>query len=132
MTERAAARVAITVSARPSTAFFLKGVLDCAGFAATAIATPSRNLTDEVERAHPDLIVYDVTEPMWESCQTLRRLRRRPHLRHVPIVVATSDARGLYESAGVRAGIELCGDPSDVQQVHEAARRALARSNSLA
>lgn len=122
--------VAITFSPRPSIAYFLKGVLDCAGFTVTATSSRPDDVVSVVERSRPDVIVYDISQPIAEARRSLARLRRRPLLRGIPVVLVTSDARACDGAAGVRVAVALCGQLDEVKQLREAVSHAVTRGRS--
>ena len=128
MPESAGGPVAVAVSASPSTAFFLKGVLDCAGFETTALVLiRGRDLTDVVDRSQPDVIVCDVTDRRG----TIRLLRRRPSSSNVPVVVvAARDSARPPRQTEAEPLVELNGGADDAARVREAARRALESRSS--
>ena len=66
--------VAVTFSPQPSVAYFLRGVLDSAGFMVAEAAFRPDDFEVAIERSHPDVIVYDVSYPFrenWQQCQQL-------------------------------------------------------------
>lgn len=119
--------VAVTFSPQPSVAYFLKGVLDCAGFTATAISSRPDDLVGFAQRARADVIVYDVNQPGAEARKRLARLRRLRLLRDVPIVVVTSDPQAVDRAVGARTAIALAGRVEDVKRLREAVRSAVTR-----
>jgi DNA-binding NarL/FixJ family response regulator len=119
------AYVVVTFSPQPSIAYFLKGVLDCAGFTVIAASSTPDDLAAVVERTRPNTIVYDVSYPFTESWNQLRRLQSRAAVGGIPFVVTTSDARELRRQVGVATAIEICTRPDDVFDLREAVQCAI-------
>jgi CheY-like chemotaxis protein len=102
----------------------MKGVLDCAGFVATATSSNPSELEALVQHIEPDAIVYDVSYPFTENWQQLQCLRSRLSLRHVPFVITTSEARELFRRTGATA-LELFSRPDDLAAFQSAVRNAI-------
>ncbi len=115
----------VVFSPEPRVAYFLKGVLDSAGFAATATSLQPDDVLLAVERTRPDVIVFDVTRRVAGTWDSLERLRRWPLVRDIPVVIVTSDALAVDGDADICPAIELSGRPDDVTHVREAVRRAV-------
>jgi CheY-like chemotaxis protein len=115
---------AVTFSRQPSVAYFLKGVLDCAGYKVVAALSTADNLEAVVERTKPKVIVYDVSYPFEESWNALQQLRRSPAFSHTPVVVTTSEAAAFRRAVGVSAAIEIFAKP-DVNELREVVRRTI-------
>jgi DNA-binding NarL/FixJ family response regulator len=113
----------VTFSRQPSVAYFLKGVLDCAGFTTIAASSSPQDLEAAVERMHPDAIVYDVSFPFAENWDQLQELRAT--LGNIPVVITTSEARELYRRVGVSSAIEIFRRPDDVTEIREAITGAI-------
>ena len=112
----------VAFSPQPSLAFFLKGVLDCAGLTAIACSSSIEEITTIAERMHPDAIVYDVSYPFAENWQQLQQLRNHPLLRTIPFVITTSEAGELFRTVGYSGAIELVARPSDLSAFQTAVR----------
>jgi DNA-binding response OmpR family regulator len=121
----------VTFSRQPSVAYFLKGVLDCAGFATIAASSSPGDLEAAVERMHPDAIVYDVSFPFTESWRQLQELRGRSTIGNIPVVITTSEARELFRQVGVSSAIEIFRRPDDVSEIRDAVTGAI-RANAPA
>jgi len=114
----------VAFSPQSSVAYFLKGILDCTGFRATAVSALDE-LEDVVHRIQPEAVVYDISFPFIANWQKLQQLRGRSPLQRVPIVVTTSEARELFRSVGFAGAIEIFARPDDVTTLREALRRAI-------
>ncbi len=115
----------VAFSPQPSLAYFMKGVLDCAGLTAIAASSDPREVEALAEQAKPDAVVYDVSFPFAENWGRLQQLRARPALSDVPFVITTSEARELERRVGVSTAIELFSRPKDVKQFQSAVRSAI-------
>jgi CheY-like chemotaxis protein len=127
--------VAVTFSPQSSVAFFLKGVLECAGLTVSAATSSPEDLEAEVGRVRPNAIVYDVSFPFTLNWQQLQEIRCRPLLRNVPVIVTTSETRELFRATGCSAAIELFARPNDVAPLRQAllgAIRALPNDHAAA
>lgn len=122
------AYVVLAFSPQPSFAYFLKGVLDCAGLTAIASSSSTDDLEGLAQRARPDAIVYDVSYPFVENWQQLQQVRNRAALRNIPFVVTTSEARELFRRVGCSSAIELFARPSDLAAFQSAVRSAIETS----
>ena len=117
--------VVLAFSPQPSFAYFLKGVLDCAGLAAIASSSSAEDLEALAQRARPDAIVYDVSYPFTENWRQLQDVKNRPALRHIPFVITTSEAQELFRRVGCSSAIELFARPSDLAAFQSAVRNAI-------
>ena len=115
----------VTYSPQSSVAFFLKGILDCAGFTTTATFSTPDDFEAVVARVRPGAIVYDVSFPFTANWQKLQQLRSHPALRNIPVVVATSEARELFRAVGCSMAIDIFARPDDVVALREELRRAI-------
>jgi CheY-like chemotaxis protein len=120
MAETPASSVIVTYSPQSSVAYFLKGVLECAGLTVSAAASDVDELETCVQRRRPDGIVYDVSFPFRENWQKLQEVRGLPSLRDLPIVITTSEARELFRVTGCSSAIELFARPNDVAPFRQA------------
>lgn len=116
--------VAVTFSPQPSVAYFLRGVLDSAGFQVAEAAFRPDDLEAAVHRAHPDVIVYDVSYPFTENWRQCQQLLQRAAVRDIPVVITTSEQRELKRSVGVSAAVELFSRPDDVTELRRVVQRA--------
>jgi DNA-binding response OmpR family regulator len=117
--------VAVTFSPQPSVAYFLRGVLDSAGFMVAEAAFRPEDLEHAIDRAHPDVIVYDVSYPFtenWRQCQQVLGKRMGDD---IPVVITTSERRELKRTVGVSAAVELFKRPDDVSELRHAVLRAV-------
>jgi CheY-like chemotaxis protein len=116
--------VVVAFSPQPSFAFFMKGVLDCAGFQTMAASSSPDDLEELVLKVRPDAVVYDVSYPYVENWRQLERLRSRV-LRSIPVVITTSEAGELARRVGVSTAIEMFTRPSDLVAFQSAVKDAI-------
>lgn len=120
MADRSPACVAVAFSPQSSVAYFLKGVLDCAGLTVTSAVSDYDELDALVRATPPDAIVYDVSFPFAANWQKLQELRARPAFRRIPVIVTTSEARELFRATGYSSAIEIFARPDDVSELRTA------------
>jgi CheY-like chemotaxis protein len=125
MGETVRAFVAVTFSPQSSVAYFLKGVLDCAGFDVCAAVSTPEELEASVGRDRPDAIVYDVSFPFASNWQKLQDVRRRPALQNIPVVVTTSEPRELFRATGCSSAVEVFSRPDDVRHFRDILQSAI-------
>src|SRR5262245_9961102 len=125
MAETDRAHVVVAFSPQPSLAYFLKGVLDCAGMAAIASPSTVDELESLAQRIRPDAIVYDVSYPFVENWNQLQQARTRTPLRDIPVVITTSEAQELFRRVGYAGAIELFARPKDLAAFQAAVRAAI-------
>jgi CheY-like chemotaxis protein len=123
--------VAVTFSPQPSVAYFLRGVLDSAGYSVAEASFRPDDLEMAVHRSRPDVIVYDVSSPCSENWRQCQRLLRSEALSDIPVVITTSEQRELRRTVGVVAAVELFKRPDDVSELRRAVRRAIEGSVSV-
>ncbi len=112
--------VTVAFSPQSSVAFFLKNILEFAGLRVTEATSTLEDLEAAVRRDRPTAIVYDVSFPFTFHWEQLQKIRRRPSLQSVPVVVTTSEARELFRATGCSSAIELFARPNDVSQFRQA------------
>ena len=117
MPDAAHQRVVVTFSHQASVAYFLKGVLDCAGFAVTAVSSNLDDLEAVVQRTRADAIVYDLGDPFQGNWRELEQFRARIALQGTPVVITTSKAHRLYRALGVSAAVEIFSRSDDVAEL---------------
>jgi len=82
-----------------------------------------------VPRHMPDVVIMEVTLPVLDGCEVLRRLKQHPLTCHIAVLVITADSspaiRGWVEEAGCDAYLLKPCTPSEVLV---AARALLDRS----
>jgi CheY-like chemotaxis protein len=125
MGENIRAATALTFSPQSSVAYFLKGVLDCAGCGDVAALSDPEQLELVVRCGPPDVIVYDVSFPFTKNWRMLQDLRNRPELRGVPVVITTSEPRELFRATGCSSAIEMFTRPDDVTEFKRALQSAI-------
>jgi CheY-like chemotaxis protein len=124
--------VVVAFSPQPSLAYFMKGVLDCAGFQTVAASSSLDELEALLLKVRPDAVVYDVSYPFAENWRQLEQLKSRSALRDIPIVLTTSEARELARRVGVSNAIEMFTRPSDLAAFQTAVRRAIEEASHAA
>jgi CheY-like chemotaxis protein len=117
--------VAVTFSPQSLVAYFLKGVLECAGLMVTSATSSVEALESCVLRRRPDAIVYDVSFPFATNWRTLQEVRGLSAFRNVPVVVTTSDARELFKATGCSKAIEIVVRPENIVALRQALRGAI-------
>jgi len=117
--------VVLAFSPQPSFAYFLKGVLDCAGLTAIASSSSVEDLEGLAQKARPDAIVYDVSYPFTENWHQLQEVKNRPALRDVPFIITTSEAQELFRRVGCSSAIELFARPSDLAAFQSTVRNVI-------
>lgn len=123
--DRSSGCVVVAFSPQSSVAYFLKGVLDCAGLTVTAAVSDTSDLEAIVRSTPPDALVYDVSFPFAANWQKLQELRARPAFRRVPVIVTTSEARELFRATGCASAIEIFARPDDVSGLRNALMGAI-------
>jgi DNA-binding NarL/FixJ family response regulator len=121
--------VAVTFSPQPSVAYFLRGVLDSAGFMVAEAAFRPDDFEVAIERSHPDVIVYDVSQPFEENWRQCRQLLRRASLNDIPVVITTSEQHEFRQTVGIPAAVELFKRADDVTALRQAVKRAIETSS---
>ncbi len=117
--------VVVAFSPQPSLAYFMKGVLDCAGLTAIATSSNPDEIETLAEQSRPDAVIYDVSFPFVENWNRLQHLRSRPALSGIPFVITTSEPQELERRVGVSTAIELFSRPKDVRQFQSAVKMAI-------
>jgi CheY-like chemotaxis protein len=116
--------IAVTFSQQPAVAYFLRGVLECAGLTVTSATFTAQDLEATVTRRRPDVIVCDVSSPFRENWAVIEQLQRGELFQNIPVVITTSESTQL-RSIGVSPTLELCARPEDVSAVRSAVLRAI-------
>jgi len=117
--------VVLAFSPQPSFAYFLKGVLDCAGLTAIASSSSAEDLEALAQRTRPDAIVYDVSYPFAENWHRLQQVKNLPAVRGIPFVITTSETQELFRRVGCSSAIELFARPSDLAAFQSTVRNAI-------
>ena len=117
--------VAVTYSPQPSVAYFLRGVLDSAGFMVSDASFRPDDLEAAIHRERPDVIVYDVSYPFRENWQQCQQLLKQAGASDIPVVITTSEGQELRRTVGVASAIELFRRPDDVTELRQAVRKAI-------
>ena len=80
-------------------------VLRREGFEVTAVADGRAALEAAIERT-PAVAVLDVSMPRMDGLETARRLRERPELRDVPIMLLTARVTEADRTRGREVGVD--------------------------
>jgi CheY-like chemotaxis protein len=121
----------VTFSPQPSVAYFLRGVLDSAGYAVAEASFHPDDLETAIHRNRPDVIVYDVSYPFTENWHQCQQFLQREALSDIPVVSTTSEQRELRRTVGVVAAVELFRRPDDVTELRQAVRKAIEASGPV-
>jgi DNA-binding response OmpR family regulator len=122
----------VAFSHQPSVAYFLRGVLDSAGFAVSDASFRPDDLEVAIHRNRPDVIVYDVSYPIIENWQQCQQLLKQAGASDIPVVITTSEGKELQRTVGVSAAVQLFRRPDDVSELKEAVRKAIQTTDVLA
>jgi CheY-like chemotaxis protein len=125
---QSSSHVLVAFSTQPSIAYFLKGVLDCAGFTVVAALSELTALEHVVEETRPDAVVCDIGFPFAENWKALQDARRRPGLHSTAMVVTTPELKELRRQVGETGAIELFRKPDDFSELRAAIQAAIAHS----
>jgi DNA-binding response OmpR family regulator len=117
--------VAVTFSSQPSVAYFLRGVLDSAGFAVSSASFRPDDFEVAIQRNRPDVIVCDVSYPFRENWQQCQQALKQAGATDIPVVITTSERCELQRMVGISADVELFRKPDDVTELRRAVRRAI-------
>ncbi len=75
---------------------------------------------DLVESEEPDLIIMDVSMPVMDGFEALRRLRRSPFTEEIPVIMLTgiNEERGatLYNAAALESAFSIRGPEAFVDK----------------
>ena len=70
----------------------------------TLFATDGETAIEQVEYAHPDLILLDVMMPGIDGFETCRRLKQNPEVAHIPIIFMTALSDTTDKVKGLQLG----------------------------
>jgi DNA-binding NarL/FixJ family response regulator len=96
--------IILAVDDAPDTLGMLSAVLEKAGLT-TLVAADGRGAIILAERVLPDLILMDAVMPQMDGFETVRALKARRHLAHIPIIFMT----GLSDTESVVKGFNAGG-----------------------
>jgi signal transduction histidine kinase/ActR/RegA family two-component response regulator len=83
----------------------LKDSLEVLGFELFE-AVDGREALASAERLRPDLVVMDVTMPVMDGMQAVRRMRQSPVLRETPVIASSGSISAKLESECLEAGAD--------------------------
>jgi two-component system cell cycle response regulator DivK len=83
----------------------LRDLLTSAGYEVTEAVTGEDGVT-AAETHRPDLILMDVQLPGFNGYEATRRIKAKPALRHIPIIVVTSYALSGDDVKAFEAGCD--------------------------
>ena len=120
-----AARVAVLDTDRDTTDL-LKAVLAIDGMVVTTanpldFAHDPASVVEFLQRAAPDVIVYDLAFPYEETYRFLQEMRDDPRFPKCALVITTTNVRVVGSLPGTEA-IEIVGKPYDVETLLKAIR----------
>ena len=79
----------------------------------------------------PDLVLIDLSMAGINGLEVVRRLRRLPSTRHLPIIMMTGESADTFELQGLRAGVDdFISKPFDLEVLTRRIDNALARGPS--
>ena len=90
----------------PSIVTALEFLLQRAGYE-VRIARDGDQTLELVDAYHPDLVLLDVMMPRKSGYEVCTRIRQRPELRHVKIIMLTAKGRDAEVSKGLSMGADL-------------------------
>jgi two-component system, OmpR family, phosphate regulon response regulator PhoB len=82
-------KTVLVVEDDPDVSFLLEHDLRGAGFETVVVASGEAAL-EEIVSCHPDAVILDLNLPGIDGWETLGRLRARPSVRDVPVIVLSA------------------------------------------
>jgi two-component system OmpR family response regulator len=98
--------IALVIEDDPDVATLVKRLLDGAGFAASSCGARADTLARLRQTPMPDVIVLDVQLPDLNGFDLLAKLKTHPHLRVIPVVMLTADAKRESVMRGLATGAD--------------------------
>ncbi len=83
----------------------LRDLLESAGFEVREALTGDSGVA-MASRQRPDLILMDIQLPVMDGYEATRRIKAKPELRHIPIIVVTSYALSGDDVKAFEAGCD--------------------------
>lgn len=113
----------LVVDDDPETRTFVCDVLALAGYR-TETAEDGEKALALAEKRRPDLIVLDIMMRVMDGYTTMTRLRARPEMRNIPVIVLTGQEEPIYRtlSKGVGAAAHLTKPFSPGELTHTVQR----------
>lgn len=115
----------LVVEDHADTRYFLRCLMEIHGYM-VAEAVNGEQAIEMAARMQPDLILMDMTLPLINGLECMRRIRGMDTLRAVPIVFLSGRAEAANRAAALAAG---CDDylvkPFNIEQLENAVKRFL-------
>jgi len=90
--------------------------------------TSAEEVTEEIQRHKPDLILLDLRLPGMHGLDLARLLKSQESTREIPIVAVTSDPEGFTQEAALKAGCAAyIVKPIDTRSLNDRLARTLIR-----
>ncbi|AUX29163.1 MULTISPECIES: ATP-binding protein [Sorangium] len=113
----------LVVEDNPDMASYLEGILSAEH--EVLLATNGREALEVVGATRPDVIVSDVMMPEMDGFELVRRLKREPELRDIPILLLTARASRAEAVGGLEVGAdEYLSKPFDPLELKARVRAA--------
>lgn len=95
----------LIVEDEPAIAVLFETLLHMEGFEPT-VATSTKAALKVLEKAVPDVVVLDVMIPDESGLKVCRHIRKRPHLREIPVIIVSARTQDSDIAAGYQAGAD--------------------------
>ncbi|WP_437648431.1 ATP-binding protein [Sorangium sp. So ce362] len=107
----------------PDMASYLEGILSAEH--EVVLATNGREALESIRTTRPDVIVSDVMMPEMDGFELVRRLKRDPELRDIPVLLLTARASRAEAVGGLEVGAdEYMSKPFDPLELRARVRAA--------
>jgi DNA-binding response OmpR family regulator len=101
-----AKRKVLIVDDEPNIVTALEFLLERRGYE-VLVATNGEEALEVAERCRPDVMLLDVMMPARSGYEVCQRVRERPDLRHVKVVMLSAKGREAEVSKGLSLGADL-------------------------